>query len=101
MVGSAIGRLEVWYAAECNGEWEHTYGIVIETLDNPGWRLRVDLAETTLQDVAFTAVNRETSPQDWIDCRVKDGGFQGHGGAGNLEEIITIFLGWAESYRGK
>jgi hypothetical protein len=32
---------------------------------------------------------------------VKDGGFQGHGGAGNLEEIITIFLGWAESYRGK
>jgi hypothetical protein len=25
-----------WYAAHCDGEWEHTYGVVIDTLDNPG-----------------------------------------------------------------
>lgn len=94
---SAIGRLEAWYAAECNGEWEHTYGIVIETLDNPGWRLRVDLTETTLQDKGFTAVARERSPEDWIDCRVKNSAFEGAGGVSNLEEIIAIFLAWAEA----
>jgi hypothetical protein len=28
--------LEAWYASRCDGEWEHGYGISIETLDNPG-----------------------------------------------------------------
>ena len=88
--------MQAWYAAECNGEWEHTYGIVIETLDNPGWRLRVDLAETSLRNEDFEALARETSPQNWIDCRVKDEAFLGHGGARNLEEIINVFLDWAE-----
>jgi hypothetical protein len=94
-----VGRLAAWYASQCNGEWEHTYGIVIETLDNPGWRLRADLTETLLERAAFKAVVRENSPRDWIDCRVEDGAFQGHGGTGNLEEIITIFLEWAESHQ--
>lgn len=97
MAASAIDRLQAWYAAHCNGEWEHAYGIVIETLDNPGWRLRVDLADTTLADAAFAALARQPSPQDWIDCRLKDGAFEGHGGAGNLEELIIVFLEWAES----
>lgn len=97
MGATAISRLEAWYAAECNGEWEHTYGIAIETLDNPGWRLRVDLTETPLHDEAFTAVARERSERDWMHCRVKDGVFEGYGGAGNLEEIITTFLDWAEA----
>ncbi len=96
MAKGTLGRLQAWYVAECNGEWEHTYGIVIETLDNPGWRVQVDLTETSLQSKVFEALVRETSPQDWIDCRVKDGAFQGHGGASNLEEVINIFLDWAE-----
>ena len=38
-----IEQLQAWYAAQCNGKWEHTYGIAIGTLDNPGWSLSVDL----------------------------------------------------------
>lgn len=29
--------LSNWHKLNCNGDWEHTYGIKIETLDNPGW----------------------------------------------------------------
>jgi hypothetical protein len=32
--------LEQWYFRQCNGDWEHTHGIIIETLDNPGWAVQ-------------------------------------------------------------
>ena len=38
--------LEQWYEKTCDGDWEHIYGISIDTLDNPGWRVRIDLRET-------------------------------------------------------
>lgn len=41
-----IDRIQSWFAERCNGEWEHEFGITIETLDNPGWRVRIDLAGT-------------------------------------------------------
>jgi hypothetical protein len=28
-----------WYTKQCNGDWEHSYGIRIDTIDNPGWSL--------------------------------------------------------------
>lgn len=34
--GDVLERLERWYAAQCNGDWEHTYGVKIGYLDNPG-----------------------------------------------------------------
>ena len=51
-----LGRLERWYAAQCNGDWEHTYGVTLETLDNPGWYFKVELADTYLSDRAFDAI---------------------------------------------
>lgn len=27
--------LENWYSSNCDGDWEHLYGITIRTLDNP------------------------------------------------------------------
>lgn len=38
-----------WYRSECNGDWEHAYGIQIDTIDNPGWSLKIDLLETSLE----------------------------------------------------
>lgn len=29
--------LQKWYKSQCDGDWEHEYGIKIETVDNPGW----------------------------------------------------------------
>jgi hypothetical protein len=31
-----LKRLQDWYVSQCDGGWEHTYGISIDTLDNPG-----------------------------------------------------------------
>ena len=79
-----------WYAAQCNGEWEHQHGLSITTLDNPGWALKVDLSGTIYAPLNFEKVERSTE-QDWVVCRKVDEKFEGFGGARNLDEIIGIF----------
>jgi hypothetical protein len=37
MTKDLLPRLSRWYAAHCSGEWEHQYGVSIQTIDNPGW----------------------------------------------------------------
>jgi hypothetical protein len=32
-----IRELQQWYLAQCDGDWEHEWGVQIGTLDNPGW----------------------------------------------------------------
>jgi len=41
-----LRALEDWYASVCDGDWEHTYGVKIGTLDNPGWTVDIDLRQT-------------------------------------------------------
>jgi len=38
--------IEKWYRSRCDGDWEHHWDASIETLDNPGWRIQLDLRET-------------------------------------------------------
>ena len=46
-------RLQAWYADQSDGEWEHSYGVRIDTLDNPGWAVRIDLNGTSVEDRAL------------------------------------------------
>ncbi len=45
---NSLDRLEQWFRSMCNGDWEHTYGIKILTLDNPGWIVAIELRDTPL-----------------------------------------------------
>ena len=97
-----LDDLQVWYDAQCNGDWEHSYGVRIETLDNPGWHVRIDLAETLLFDQPFTPVRYgepggEDDPDRWMDCKVERFQFHGYGGPRQLEAILEVFLTWARS----
>ena len=94
---SVLDDIQKWYAANCNGDWEHTYGFLIETLDNPGWSVRIDLDETNLHGKDFQKLEKELSEEDWIHCRVEDNKFIGYGDEGKLEEILKAFLDWAKS----
>jgi hypothetical protein len=35
-----------WYKSHCNGDWEHGRGIHLDTIDNPGWSLSINLEDT-------------------------------------------------------
>lgn len=91
----ALSWLEEWYLAQCDGDWEHECGIEIGTLDNPGWRLVVDVAGTPLNSLVFAPVKLERSENDWLNCEISDGKFRAACGPRNLSEVIEVLKRWA------
>ena len=97
----ALEELQIWYRAQCDGDWEHSYGVKIDTLDNPGWSLTVDLTDTALSGKPFaektygTGPNAPTSGNEWLHCKVENEQFLATGGPTKLGVMITIFLAWA------
>ncbi|MFT4639202.1 MAG: hypothetical protein ACI8T1_002526 [Verrucomicrobiales bacterium] len=71
-----------WYESHCNDEWEHQYGVKLETLDNPGWILTVDLIHTDLQGREMSELTEGCSPDGhpvsplWIHCAVTNNQFR-------------------------
>ena len=111
-----IKKLQEWYIKQCNGEWDHLYGITIETLDNPGWSVQIDLEHTGLENNHFQLIAENVSPEfikqslgevtppydcaepqsdTWMLCFVKNKKFSGAGSPEKLEKIVGIFLEWA------
>lgn len=93
---NSLEKLQLWYSAQCNGEWEHQFGLKLATLDNPGWKVVVDLGGTQLEERRFEQIEISRSDQDWITCRVEGLQFRGFGGSTNLDEIVETFLNWAD-----
>lgn len=89
--------LQKWYLRQYDGNWEHFYGINIETLDNPGWFIKIDIAETDLENKIFRRIEIERDNDDWVHCWVEDLVFNGVCGPENLDELMTIFRDWVES----
>ena len=90
-----LQELQRWYHSQCNGDWEHSYGAKIGTLDNPGWSVIIDLTDTKLASRPFAEVERLEHETEWIHCRVQGGKWEGAGGPFMLEEILRTFLAWA------
>lgn len=92
-----LKQLQNWYASICNDDWEHTYGIKIENIDNPGWMLTIDLEDTWYANEEFEEIKTQRKEEnDWLICKKENLKFKAFGGPHNLEEIIEIFLKWAE-----
>jgi hypothetical protein len=87
-----IEQIQAWYAAQCNGDWEHQYGVSIDTLDNPGWCVTVDLAGTSLENIRFQTYQENNGEEDWIFCDVSGNKFVGMGDPGKLQTILEIFV---------
>ena len=93
---SDLDWLVKWYANHCDGDWEHGEGILISTLDNPGWSVQINLDGTELSDMVFETVEIERNDSDWFHCKIEKGVFYGAGGIFNLKEILVVFQTWAE-----
>lgn len=100
MTADDLRWLEAFYTRLCDGDWEHAYGFHIGNLDNPGWSIDFDIADTKLEQSQFVSLKEERSERDWIFCTVRDRKFVGRGGPGNLGELLHIFRNWAEASIG-
>ena len=106
-----------WYKRQCDGNWEHHNGITIETLDNPGWQLAIDLTGTKVAEEPFELVCRNVpqnfidqsmgkvappfvaanpTSDDWLLCFARDEKFIGAGSPQNLSAILETFLNWVK-----
>jgi Immunity protein 53 len=91
-----LERLQRWYLSQCDDDWEHQQGVRIDTLDNPGWSVEVDLYLTDLENASFEPLRIERSEQDWIQARVEEFKWKAFCGPLNLGEGIAVFLDWAK-----
>ena len=86
------GFLQRWFKSQCDGDWEHQYGVVIDTLDNPGWSVRIDLLGTDLEDIEIERVVRDLwDDEKWIDLHIRNHQFQVATGPELLVEALQIF----------
>jgi immunity protein 53 of polymorphic toxin system len=96
-----IAQIQNWYLGQCNGDWEHEYGLQIGTLDNPGWSVQIDLADTELETKPFSPVEKGIGAesfeddQDWYSCKVENKKFVCACGPLHLRTALRVFLDWS------
>jgi len=86
-----IDWLQKWYLSRCDEDWEHEYGVHIDTLDNPGWSVIIDLSNTEIEDLEIQYTLTEKSDVDWIGYSILNKTFKGVGGPQKLNSIISLF----------
>ncbi len=97
MVRSQIEFLEDWYRHQCDGDWEHQHGIELGTLDNPGWRLAVDVEGTQLEGVSLARQTVDRAEDDWWQAWCDGSTFQVAAGPRNLGDAIDTFRTFVET----
>lgn len=95
-----LEKLQNIYLSQCNGDWEHSFGVQIDTLDNPGWWFTFDLQDTPLMGVTFERTSIERNASNWVQYESTGNKFEGACGVQNLSELITIFARWWEENLG-
>ena len=89
---STLSSIQKWYIEQCDGNWEHSYGIKIETVDNPGWFVTIDLLETTtdaIRDIGL--IKSEVDDKDWYIIQIKNGQYLASGDPLKLDFLLGKF----------
>lgn len=86
-----------WFQQQCDGDWEHEFGVAIETLDNPGWSFRVDLTGTLLSDVAFVAADVNDGERWMRLWKDNPSAFCGASSPTMLPVMLARFREWAST----
>ena len=86
-----IAILQNWFKYHCNGDWEHENDIVIQTLDNPGWKLSIDLVNTSLEGFLYSDSFQGTF-DNWYEINCDGFKFVGYSDFMNLNTLIEKFI---------
>jgi hypothetical protein len=92
-----LEKLQNWLAEQADGEREHTYGVKIETSDNPGWILRIDLHETILENIVLPPFSCENIENDWYFFKVENKVFTAADDLSKLDFLLGEFLSVIEN----
>ena len=96
-MSKSINFLQEWHKTCFNKTGKKDHRIIIETLDNPGWWVEINLKDTQYIDKQFDAIKELEDDDIWIYCVVKDNQFQAASSPQNLNSILNIFCKWIDS----
>jgi hypothetical protein len=96
----ALARLQEWYTSNCDGEWEHFFGFKLETLDNPGWSISVDLDDTHQEAKIFQEKQfKFKNETQWLIVSKTGAKLNGACGPKELETMLVLVSEWLEPRR--
>jgi hypothetical protein len=85
-----------WFYSQCDGDWEHEYGIILETTADPGWSLSISISETELEKQHFIEQKKYVHKDDWFHCYVEAGELKGFCGIHDLQVLLHVFRKWSD-----
>ncbi|MBE9467091.1 MAG: immunity 53 family protein [Bacteroidetes bacterium] len=83
--------IQNWFTDNCDGDWEHGYGIQIATLNNPGWEIEIDISNTSIANINIELILNEKGPQDWYSVKIENQKFNATGDSGKLKFLLGLF----------
>lgn len=92
----SINQLMNWYASNCDDEWEHTFSIKIQTIDNPGWSFKADIVDTEVEGKA-TFEESIDDDDDWYSIKSDGKTFKGYGDPKKLGFLLDKFAEFIKS----
>mgnify|MGYP002354510292 FL=1 len=98
MQDTLITDIQKWFKSQCNGDWEHSFGLNISTLDNPGWYVKIDLIETNLENINYQK-KVDNGDNDWYIVKVENSVFEAFGDTSKLETILQLFINEIVNYK--
>jgi len=99
MIDDNLTWLIEWYHSQCNGDWEHSYGVHLSTTGNPCWSLTINLQETELELIPpFPPIQIKRTEHDWLNCSIENKEFNSSCSLFNLPEVLQIFRNWVERF---
>ena len=86
-----INWFENWYTEQCDGDWEHGFGIKIVSIDNPGWEITIDLTNTDflLPNEEWKSFEKDST--DWYGFQISQNKFNAAGDPSKLRFLISLF----------
>jgi hypothetical protein len=88
---STLNWIENWFQANCDGDWEHEYGVEITTTDNPGWMITADIKGTIFESIVIEYKLVEQNEMDWYGYSIVNSKFVGVGDPRKLSFLLDLF----------
>ena len=92
MSASAFQLISDWFLSQCDGDWEHEFGIEIYTVSNPGWYIKIPLEETELEIIIIDIVHNIESEDDWYFIKTEENTIHAACSFNNIEKILNIIV---------
>lgn len=83
--------IQDWFIQNCDGEWEHSDGIQITSIDTPGWDVEIDISNTSIANIHVPWILNETNTQDWYGVKIGNQKFNASGDPGKLIYLLGLF----------